>query len=108
MTKEERNAKLEEAKQLLLAGWCQGKLAADISGARVPAEHESAVYFCLEGAMIKVSGTPYWSYLWTAVRLAAKAANIATQDELIEWQDTPGRTKYEVAALFDQAKEQPL
>ena len=59
-----------------------------------------AVAFCATGACLRVGVDA--AVLYDALEAAGLGRS------LVSYNDFPGRTKYEVAALFDHAKEQPL
>lgn len=106
MTLEERNAALDRAKALVLAGWTQGTNARDQFGTSTAPVRKNAVAFCANGAIL-------FSVPFGETRVLVKAVRGALEDlgfppAIPRYNDVPGRTKYEVAALFDHAKEQPL
>lgn len=102
MTLEERNEKLDAAKALVLKGWAQRTFYVVIKG---------QLCFCVLGALREAFHcTPSLldSNLISSMEHAAGLEAQGNPWQLAKWNDTPGRTKYEVAALFDHAKEQPL
>ena len=108
ITLEERNAALDRAKALILQGWTQGALARNEAGESiyedVSRRKEKGVCFCASGAVFVAEGEAFGP-AWRALR----AVTIELCDAYpSNYNDVPGRTKYEVAALFDHAKEQPL
>lgn len=111
LTLEQRNAKLDAAKALVLKGWCQGTLARDAQDRRCSPIDQQATNFCVVGALRKAANvtgtfTPWEDALFIALRRATVV--VTGSDNVGSYNDAPGRTKYEVAALFDHAKEQPL
>lgn len=113
MTLEERNAKLEEAKQLVMRGWCQRTSARDKEGFQTAIFSERACTYCVSGAISKVMG-----YVGKSPELGDKSpteffglhllAKEHSFQNIGNWNDEPGRTVEEVVALFDRAKELPL
>jgi hypothetical protein len=110
---EQRNANLDKAKDLILTlGWTQGEYARDNTG--MPCSLLSAYVSCLcaRGAIMRVirqeaDMREYNSPEMLAWELAVSGL-LAHGRSDIDYNDEPGRTKYEVAALFDHAKEIPL
>lgn len=114
---EARNAKLDAAKALILRGWCQGAYARRADGTSVDIKYireKSATCFCAKGAIHRVEDKTSDSAVLrnkTPAIMALEAAVEKITDgksNAIRYNDAPGRTKYEVAALFDHAKETPL
>jgi hypothetical protein len=103
---EARNAKLDEAKALILKGWCQNVYARDSFGNEIDAKSPDATCFCVIGAIIHICEKPLYRIVSNA--LYAVKNDVLLMDGLTPYNDAPGRTKYEVAALFDHAKEMPL
>lgn len=103
MTLEERNAKLDEAKALILKGWCQNSLAQDENNSSVDMRAPEAVKFCILGAIYRIG---FANEIYSATKNATQALGFG--DLMTTYNNAPGRTKYEVAAIFDHAKEQPL
>lgn len=105
---ERRNANLDEAKALVLKGWCQQSYAKDASGRDVQFDSERAVCFCMAGAVYRAAGS--WDQGGRSPeRLAIDAAlSKLNCPPTTCYNDAEGRTKSEVAAIFDHAKEMPL
>lgn len=98
ITLERRNALLDEAKALVLKGWCQGRARTDNE---VCAYGAVTVDIHLPSAdMAAIGGA------WRALKIALAKLGLGTS--VFEYNDAPGRTKYEVAAIFDHAKLEPL
>jgi hypothetical protein len=112
ITLAERNAALDRAKALILQGWTQGAVARNDSEQEVGYDDPAAICFCAYGAIGKVSMDAGISYESLSSVLKCALGKQQPKDEdrfyVSIWQDRAGRTKYEVAALFDHAKEQPL
>lgn len=109
MTLEERNEKLDAAKTLVLRGWTQGASARNAEGQAVTARDSTAVCWCINGAVVRVCTAQSKEDLYALTNALSYAAGALKLDKnYITYNDFPGRTKYEVAALFDHAKEQPL
>jgi len=103
MTLEERNAKLEEAKQLVLRGWCQGACFKNEEG-RAVGFSQPSISCCALGAIWRVMEDSPFGDPFHLCELVGKRGF----DSVGGWNDEPGRTVEEVAALFDRAKELPL
>lgn len=108
MTLEERNQKLAEAKALVLKSWNQGCFARNAEGLKVGATSPEAVSFCMFGAIMKVTENddghttaPIYLAIW-AQEMKHGIGN------MIQYNDTKGRTKEEVAAIFDYAMAEPI
>lgn len=109
ITIEQRNAKLDEAKALVLAGWTQRALARDAGGFSVEYERPIAVSFCAMGACFRVDDTITSGLSFVMHRALQDALISLGFDRMVgPYNDAPERTKYEVAALFDHAKGMPL
>lgn len=111
MNKEMRDQKLEEAKQLVLVGWCQRTSARDSKGQITSCFSNDAVSFCASGAicrvmegMIKDSSRRYAASLFFGLHDLAKEMGYR---HAADFNDAPGRTVEEVAAFFDKLKERP-
>lgn len=82
---------LTEARNLVAAGWTQGRF-------RKPG---SPVSFCASGALYEVVGI----FDSDLVRKALERALPEGYEYLVDFNDEPGRTQAEVVALFDLAIE---
>ena len=82
---------LREAREKVKKGWCQHAFAIDKHGLRVPRDSNSAVAFCMTGALDNATGAS--AYLYKAVR----------GDSVVDYNDSPRRTKAQVLAAFDRA-----
>lgn len=107
ITLEARNARLDAAKALVLAGWCTRSNARDPFGNATLPEDRAAVAFCAVGAAIRVSVIP-GDAAGMGRALKGALAKLGFEPSISKYNDAPGRTKYEVAALFDHAKAEPL
>lgn len=114
ITRERRNALLDEAKALVLKGWCQYHQAEAVDGEPVDVTSENAVKFCAAGACVRVTGLheclggdAKWDHPVFAAVLRA-TEHITGAKDVGGYNDHADRTKYEVAAIFDHAKEMPL
>lgn len=110
---------LEQARELVRAGWCQGSAAKMGDGRECMATHEHAAQFCTDGAVVRVTWPWHeeeseelwhvtegcWDYLVDAIReLYGWDMSEHTPWAIIhEWNDEPGRTKDEVLDLFTTA-----
>lgn len=109
-TLEERNAIYDQAKALVLQGWCQGDYAKNDYNVSVNwigdyYEHRN---FCGIGALLNrlpLSSLYERDLYLEPLREVLMPMGFKT---FSEYNDVPRRTKYEVAAIFDQAKEMPL
>lgn len=92
---------LKCAKTILVRkGWCQGKYAVTKSGAPTKTTSRDAAKFCMVGALRRCDGEQLSSMYIDARRLltdAIPSSGIAT------FNDTAGRKKKEVLAMFDKA-----
>jgi len=107
-TLEARNAALDRAKALVLAGWCQGVFARDASGMPTRVERKEAVSFCIVGATFRATGVKVLTDAPCGDALKRALVGLGFGESLARYNDEEGRTKYEVAAIFDHAKEMPL
>jgi hypothetical protein len=93
---------LQHARDLLAAGWCQGKSAIGSHAGRVSPLDSEACSFCVSGAFDR-------SWIDLGLTLANDiAARRAFQavigwSSIINWNDTPGRTKADVLDAFTRA-----
>jgi hypothetical protein len=106
----DRKAVFELAARLVESGWCQNQSALDSAGEPVRWESDVACSFCAGGAIARALKvlTDYWtpfahSQSITWAQDALKAAGVTTG--LPKWNDAPGRTKDEVAAMLRRAGE---
>lgn len=105
MNKELRNQKIEEAKQLILRGWCQRTSARDVGGEITSCLDPEAVAFCASGAMCRVTGMGFGSP--SRVFGLHDLAREKGYKHAADFNDAPRRTVEEVAAFFDELKERP-
>jgi len=100
MNKAEALKILDEAQRILVEkGWTQGYFAKNAAGENVRLDSEEAKSFCVLGAAFLAAGCRNESFIRAALIAAAPAGEPA------EYNDAPGRTKEEVLALIDKAKE---
>lgn len=108
-------AVLNEARRLILAGWCRGAFAKDIEDQVCDVSSDEAVRFCAIGAIHRarlnmgVLETRIQGILFSALCAAAKAATFPT---IADWNDNCSdaaavvegfeRARLELAALGDQ------
>lgn len=79
-------AMLRKARRLISKGWTQGAVARDAHGEGLfPPDHPNAVSWCLVGA------------------IRAAGYNGPLSFELVEWNNTRGRTQSEILACFDNS-----
>lgn len=92
---------LDDAKALIEKGWHQGYYARDVHGERRHPTDANAVAFCAIGALERAAEDQ--SVL--ALAIAKRAVRLAVPGEdVVGFNDAPGRTKEEVAAVFEAAK----
>ena len=92
---------LSAARELVAkeGGWTQRHYARGADGTYADFNHKKAVCFCTLGALYRV-GLPEPSALNDAESLLLKAAGV---ENIVVWNDAPGRTQADVVALFDAA-----
>ena len=85
------------ARALVEKGWCQAADARDAGGLECASRDAEAACWCLSGAIHRacdgLAEDDAWDVLASLV------------GDPVEWNDTPGRSKEEVLALFDKAIE---
>lgn len=100
---------LQDAKALLEQGWTQKTYARDADGISCDLEAPYAACWCILGAMRKLqySGAYTTDTIYHARQLVANAVPALpthpTRCAIAEFNDTPGRTKEEILAIFNQA-----
>lgn len=82
--------KLRYARTLIEKGWTQGAYAVDENGRAVSENSTYAKSFCAVGACLAAKTSSYY------------LDRLISQD-VVAWNDTPGRTKEEVLDIFDRA-----
>ena len=99
---------LQDAKNLILRGWCKGELALDEGGRPVGQNTREACAWCLVGAIsaamqragigvLSLVGLAHWDAVSRAIHgRPGKGCGIAW------WQDRPERTRDEVVAVLDK------
>lgn len=92
---------LDDAKALIEKGWHQGYYVRDVHGKRQLPTDANAVAFCAIGALERAgSDQPV-----VALAIAKKALRLAVpEQDVVGFNDAPGRTKEEVVAVFEAAK----
>jgi len=96
---------LEEARNLVSSGWCQGVGASDREGRPVEPWDARACSWSLPGAVLAVAErTGVDSRFLAQVGLSALAlAIVGRVGELQDWNDAPERTVAEVLSVFEAA-----
>jgi hypothetical protein len=93
---------IAEARQRVLAGWCQGAVARDANGRTVPFSSPEARRWSTLGALLASRDGQPPSDLVDAV----SSLHRSTGESALEvWNDRTGRTQKEVVAAFDRALE---
>lgn len=108
MTLEERNDLLDRAQALVLQGWTQGANARNAEGKDTYSARADATCWCVYGACFADREAYNVGLINQALAALETAAKSFGYTSAPSFNDTPSRTKYEVAALFDHAKLQPL
>ena len=89
---------LAAASELLVTkGWTQGESAKDKDGYCVPSYSPRATCYCLIGAIEKVAPS------WDGLEARDALRRVLGVDNIVKWNDTPGRTKEEVLKAIDGA-----
>ena len=91
-------AALREAARLVRQGWCQGRLAETAHGAEVHPCSPEAARWCLVGAVVRATGNGDSYPVLDAV--IAHLGFDRRGESLRDWNDAPGRTVDEVAAVL--------
>ena len=111
MTKQEVKKTVEDAKDLIERGWCQGDFAKDAKGDGCDSSDEEATEFCLIGVINKVTkcSGPTAGFNGMAWRLNSKIRNVlrkaigaSSGEDLDTWNDSEERTQGEVVDLFSK------
>lgn len=107
ITLKRRNALLYEAKALVLKGWCQGRATVLIFEDGHVIGYNVCAYGALTYGLDSANADfPAMVSAWRALKVAVDKLYCGMS--VFAYNDTPGRTKYEVAAMFDHAKKMPL
>ena len=77
-------------------GWTQGAMALDAAGTPTKALSPDAVCYCTLGALAKAAG----GHERVEGRLVSTLAKQLKVYSIVDWNDTPGRTKEEVIAAL--------
>ncbi len=93
---------IAEARQRVLAGWCQGTVACDANGRTVLFSSPEARRWSMLGALLASRDGQPASDLVDAVGSLHRSTG---ESALEVWNDRPGRTQKEVVAAFDRALE---
>ena len=93
---------IAEARQRVLAGWCQGAVARDANGRTVLPSSPDARRWSMLGALLASRDGQPVSDLVGAVSLLHRSTG---ESALEIWNDRPGRTHKDVVAAFERALE---
>ena len=93
---------MEEARERVLAGWCQGAIARDASGRSVLPSSSEARRWSLLGALLASRDGQRASDFLGAVNSLHSSID---ESALEVWNDRPGRTQREVVAALERALE---
>ena len=103
--KDKRTAEiLLTARQLIFAGWTQGALARDESGASVEVMSETATQFCCDGALNRGAFLLFDDFLErrdAVLDCRHRLSGFHDGASLSTWNDDNKRTKNEVELLFE-------
>ncbi|HEX6215269.1 MAG TPA: hypothetical protein VFZ38_10645 [Vicinamibacterales bacterium] len=98
---------LIEARRLIAEkGWTQGTWARDENNVRCDTIDKAAVCFCGLGAIRAAANHPAADpirdkiFIWQAEEFLNEASKVS---DYVKFNDTPGRTREEVLAVFDRA-----
>ncbi len=93
---------LRRAAELVELGWCRGHVAENAAGLSVRACDPCAVKWCAAGALDCAAGldTAAMVEAWRLVTNAVHRREGHKSLDLVTWNDAPGRTQAEVAALL--------
>ncbi len=111
MAKVTVNALLVRARALIRKGWTQGPMARGKSGRPVRVTGPAACKFCAYGSLVRAefelrrgAADGYYVYMAAFARLNRTVRRrFCTPGGLISYNETPGRKKSAVIALFDEA-----
>lgn len=104
MDKSEVIRVLDEAKKVLIEkGWTQGYYAKDAQGELVGIHDGDACSFCAVGAIHRASED---ASDWARDEAGNAVVAVTPGFNIPIYNDAKGRTKDEILALFDKAKEQ--
>lgn len=104
MTNERELELLKAARAKIELGWCQNANARDKYGDDVSPNYPEAVQWCIIGATLAVAGNvAVVSRMQDMLKLSAGIGDVPFTNSLSWFNDKPGRTKYQVLALFDEA-----
>ena len=88
-------------------GWCQGTIARDSKGECVYEDSAKAVSFCMVGAIQVAGGKGFDTFSRPGIRARGRLTQAITARygamRIERFNDTEGRTKEEVLAVFDAA-----
>lgn len=92
---------LTRARNYLRRGWTQGPFAVDAQGRSVDPSDSKACRFCAMGAMIRAGNS--LDATEHVVGEAYDKLHAAAGRHFVYFNETPGRTKREVVAMFGRA-----
>lgn len=95
------------------SGWCQKVFARDANGNSIAPNSDSAVAWCLRGAISSIIGSrsdyhqlyPIFNAIFTEL---IKDIRPYSSIEFTQWNDVSGRTKEEILNLYDRAIESQI
>ena len=106
ITKERFVSVLSGAIELLKKkGWTQGEYAKNAEGKKVEALQTEACQFCLLGAIMASGGFNSYNAEFSRFATEMDEITIRLGARCHDWNDAPNRTKEEVIALLEKAKE---
>lgn len=94
---------MKPSELLRITGWTQGAYARDKRGLAVPEQSESAVSFCVRGAILRCY--PGLDSVDITDKVEQHVKNISGVGNIVRWNDTPGRTKAEVIDALEAVGE---
>ena len=95
---------LHEAASLVEFGWCQGATARTVTGVPVDVCADDAATWSLLGALQAAAFRDQPMEV-DDIRVAMEAiGELIVDPSLSNWNDTPGRTQFEVASLLARAE----
>jgi hypothetical protein len=98
--------KILDAAVLIERGWLQRLYAQDALGRCVNPDEDTAVSFCIIGALSRVNDRPYRDYHeFPGIGAVAAATGNAIPEGISGWNDAPERTQAEVVAALHRAAE---
>lgn len=92
---------LKQARKLIQQGWCQEAYARDANGNKVEAVDETAVCWCISGAILKAAGGYQGRHGEDAERVVDYFAVVIGTIDVSGWNDSPATTKEKVLKAID-------